>query len=669
MFKRWSLLLFLVFFGLEAGAREFSLRYEDYIHLSDAEKDQRVIQLMEFVVELESKYEYDVRKYGEHSPQVQKLKETLLRINQFLIPSAYADSPQNDWHKYAKDFNDLFLKSKEANCIFAGWPSKTYLYDGRHICSHPSKTSSPKINGRYPSPSRGSACGKAGTTKIQCNPTLFGFQDMQKKTLFCVDSSNGAQNSAYHCMKLALSDSDSQKEQRLKMLRENLDKNPEVFKGLQKYVYELCVCKATPEGFNKEYHERIRPHRTCYGMMNMLGAVSCEMDSIEPLKDISIFKELKEKISMSAKQSEIDGLYVDFLKDIPTSAPEEYARMCPNDPGITISTDDKGKTTSGEPNGDPSGTATAGAQGGTPGGADPFGDRYKCDKAICSKKAEAYTCDFVVHDNQTDQSVPYETPKYEAPKDSTVESLSVSFMINGNEQTLTCQPVEFEGETPAEENDDDKKPSLSLEVKKGDKVYNVKAITVNAEGWTLVWKLKLPKTLPEKDVKKGWDDPSAKKDAEPKNDPPAGMATDSEEPAGKKEDTPPTSGEKKEEDSNSPNPTTTTDPEKKDGEEPTSSNNPDQDGGKGTSTPGEKPAGDPGSAPGSKTPDSISQDRKNVDYDVCAQLEKEGQEPTAQTCAKVDKLGNVVPPTQGGMMPQQQAPMRRASDTSAMGIK
>lgn len=664
MFRKWSLLFLLVFFGFEAGAKEYSLRYEDYVHLSDADKDQVVVKLMEFVVELESKYEYDVKKYGAHSPNVQKLKETLFKINQFLISSAYANPPKPGWDKYAKDFNDLFLGNKEADCIFAGWPSKTYPFQGRSICSHPSKSFSKQVNSRYPKPDVGSDCAKSGTNKIQCNPTLFGFRDMAKKTLFCVDSSNGAQNSAYHCMKLALDEKDKDKDQRLKMLRENLDKNPGIFDALQKYVYELCVCKATPKGFDKSYHERIRPHRTCYGMMNMLGAVTCEMDNVEPLKNTSIFKELQEKISMTARESDIDRLYIDFLKDIPTSAPEEYARMCPNDKpasGITITDGEKdtpGTTTSGATSG-----ATSGTQGGTPGGADPFGERYKCDKAVCSKKTDAYTCDFFIHDNQTNQSVDQGEPKYEAPTDSKAESLSVTLTLDGKEHTLSCQNVEFEGEAPPEEDSGDNNPTLTVTVtKKGEKDYDIKAEPKNDKGWTLVWILKLPKTIPEKEVKKGWDDPSAKKDGKPgdaSKDLP-GMATEEDS----KETTTPPPADQGKTDSTDPEKdkgTTPSDP-KEDEKDPSSSTADDKSG---TSTPS-----DSGKKDEEGPATNISQERKKDDYEVCAQLTqgKEKKVPESPVCVKVDKLPSA-PVGPGGMMPQQQPAMRRASDTSALGIK
>lgn len=664
MFKKWSLLFILVFFGFEAGAREFSLRYEDYVHLSNTEKDKIVVKLMEFAVELESKYDYEVKKYGEHSPQVQKLKETLLKLNQFFISSAYANPPKPGWDKYAKDFKELFLGNKEADCIFAGWPSKTYPFQGRSICSHPSKSSSKQVNSRYPKPDAGSNCAKAGTNKIQCNPTLFGFQDMQKKTLFCVDSSNGAQNSAYHCMKLALSDSDKDKESRLKMLRENLDKSPEIFEALQKYVYELCVCKATPDGFNKSYHEKIRPHRTCYGMMNMLGAVTCEMDNVSPLKNTSIFQDLSNKISMSAKQDEIDSLYIKFLNEVPGSAPEEYNRLCPNDPAITISGGDKDKSKDKDPPGTTtSGTTsgvTSGAQGGTPGGNDPSESELTCSKAICSlsKETSTYECEFDVT-NKAGEKLLGDKPEYTPPKDATVATLDVKMSIEGKEHSFSC-PTDFEGEIDT--SNDDPKPSLTLSIKtKGAKSYDVKAETKDDKGWELVWTLVLPKTIPEKDVKKGWDDPAAKKDDKTEKTPSkiAGLSE-----AGEEEETPPAKDDKKD--------PAVTDKDKKD---PTPSNeekkDPATDEGKKdpAADPGKKT--DPATPSGDETPKGISQERKSEDYEVCAQLKKAGQKsvPETPTCVKIDKLSTALPPTQGGMMPQQQAPMRRASDTSALGIK
>lgn len=373
---------------LSAEARTSYVRsHEDFVHLSDYEKNQIIIQTMELVVELESKYQYQVKKYGYNEDRYQKFQKAVSKISSILfINSAYAEgpgprrtlpgknspqppqriplankylsqtkTPMNNWSDFGSAFARLMAKPGE-NCIFAGWPSMPYVdsKDGKTYCAHPDFIQGTDSNRHtmkemtawtkgYPNPKPGSGCGIDDRTKIQCNPALFGYKkvdsgNMANSTLFCVEAGNGAHNSAYHCMKEALKPSTNEDtdapESRLSFLRQQLSSNPAAVTALQEFVYKTCVCDQTPANFSQKYKEYIRPHRTCYGMMEMMSKVAC--GSPTPLNiETGVFESFqqytKEKIVYNTNNdtslAAIDSHYTNFITHVKAES-VEYNILC-----------------------------------------------------------------------------------------------------------------------------------------------------------------------------------------------------------------------------------------------------------------------------------------------------------------------------------------------------
>lgn len=389
MFKSTFLAIMALVLCLSAQARTSYVRsHEDFVHLSDYEKNQMIIQTMELVVELESKYQYQVKKYGYSHDRYQKFQKAVSQISSILfINSAYAEvarpgdrlpgrtgqqlnprvphanrtflnqtkTPMNNWSDFGSAFARLMAKPGE-NCIFAGWPSMPYVdkNDGKTYCAHPDFIQGTASNRHqtkamtawtkaYPDPKPGSGCDIDNRETIQCNPALFGYKkvdtaNMANSTLFCVPSGNGAHNSAYHCMKEALkpstnADSDAP-EARLSFLRQQLSSNPAAVTALQEFVYKTCVCDQTPANFSQKYKEYIRPHRTCYGMMEMMSKVAC--GSPTPLNiETGVFESFqqytKDKIFYNTNNDTslgaVDSHYTNFITHVKAES-VEYNILC-----------------------------------------------------------------------------------------------------------------------------------------------------------------------------------------------------------------------------------------------------------------------------------------------------------------------------------------------------
>lgn len=640
MFKMPLLTVLMYLLCFSAYSKSFIRTHEDYSHLSDNEKDQLIIKTMELVVELESKYNYEVEKYGFNQQRYETFQKTIVKIQSLLLPSAYAAEPQiadlkdvANWNRFASNFTMLFNSTKGANCIFAGWPST--MHKGRNnktYCSHPGgPNASQKIKDRYPTPIAGTGCNKNDTSRIQCNPALFGFKKVSDNSLFCVEAYNDAKNSAYHCMKEALKDTDESdksqdtKEKRLAIIRQGLTKNPDAFKALQDYVYKVCVCETTPENFDKSYQSRIRPHRTCYGMMDMLGEITMCTDP-GLVMDTSIFKSLrdfaKETIYQTATETQVDKHYSDFLeKEVKKIAPEEYKRLCGTDGGINVDVNPPEGTPGGVPGKDV--VPDPGVPGGTPAGQTSGGEpttdekKYVCSLAKCNKpqeSAEEIGCKFTITEETSGEPITLvDTPKYTPPKKEDT-SVSILAKIEDKEVTLECSPVEFESAPETETT-----PTLSVTItKKTDFFYSIKAETKDDKGWSFAWSFEDQGTLT---IDKGWavETPEKKDPATT----PTGTASDSP---------PATEG-----------PADTTPPATTSGE---------------------------GKTVQSDSKEIPAQKRYTVSYKVCGQLTKGDKKvPETPSCVTVDKLNTVAP--KGGNQQQGQPPMqiRGSSDTSAVGIR
>jgi len=102
-------------------AQSGPLTYEDFVHLSEKEKDRFVLKTMELMVRLENNHRNDPRTLEMTQDDEKKFTLFINQLKkQLFIPDAYA-YPGNaradaEWKKAANDFKDLITKdSNEKN--------------------------------------------------------------------------------------------------------------------------------------------------------------------------------------------------------------------------------------------------------------------------------------------------------------------------------------------------------------------------------------------------------------------------------------------------------------------------------------------------------------------------------------------------------------------------
>lgn len=673
------LVLTIILVCFRAEARSPSMSHDRFVYLTDSEQEQMIIKTMEFVVELEDRYQYEVTTYGYDEKRFRHFTTIMKKVMSFLIEEAHAEStmmkarfpgveaalqgktktqvssaplvlkmppkpglpipkmlakPQKSWEQLADDFHAQ-INSKSSGkiagkCIYAGWISE--MQGNPALCVHPNFIN-PKSPGTIPeSMTYAVQEGCTGKNQITCNPVVFGYKSESDKSLFCVPAGvPESHNSALNCMKAALSDAQDlktdSKEKRLQHLRERLVAKPAAFANVQKFIYQYCVCETSPNGTNKSYHDRIRPHRTCFGMIEMVAETSiCEEPKIDI--DTTIFKKLRDaatsgQISKNSSSGSIDAFYKNFLGSVKKSNPTEYNALCPNDnmPEIAKPKEEEVKPVVVKE--------------------EPKTKKYTCQQATCAVKATAATpkeedksstppkegdkpeaaaaeatsnisCMFKFVDEagqQVDPDAMLET----APKSRDEKEIKVSASFEGKPQDFTCA-IAYEDVKPDEPA---KTPGIKLELKdKTDTTQKLLATATDREGLKIIW------------IRKGYK--SVKKEGPKKEESKIKVAGDEEE--AKPEDKKPE--DKKPED---------------DGLEALTEND-DQT--------------------------TITAPRIVTDYTVCAQLVGEDKKSVAEDCKTVPKASDKktspsgLPPVNRGMAsPQQQMPGRMGNDTSAMGIR
>lgn len=405
MFKSAIFFIMTFVMCLSAGARTLVRTHEDFVHLSEYEKNQHIIKVMELVVELESKYKFETKKYGYSQERFEKFQRAISKISDIFFQNAYATNSvrSEDWTGIASSFEQLLNNPQVTDrnrCIFAGWISETYQSGGKTYCGHPSRMS--RARAGYPTPPSG--CGQ-NNNKIQCNPVIFGYKKVSDHSLFCVSTDNSAENSSLQCMKKSLGlvteDGADPTADRLASLRSNLSSNPEVFTNVQEFVYRTCVCDSTHERFNSAYQSAIRPHRTCLGLMNMIGeTVNCVEPQL-PLQNRNIFENLRSQITQENLSGRAaDAFYTQFLSGLDRSS-AEYRRVCqlqPETPQVT----------------------------------------YVCESATCTGTGESLSCTYVVKSNG--QQVTFSEPPAELPVAGDSE-VNITFKVNGVDGEATCRNI------------------------------------------------------------------------------------------------------------------------------------------------------------------------------------------------------------------------------------
>lgn len=280
----------------------YVMTHERFVHLSAEEKEQVIIKTMEAIVEMEGKYRKAVVQNQTKLELYEKYMVLVKKLHDILINEAYAGPSDSIVHKKfiqrAGAFTALLNELKEDACIYAGYVSK--LVNGR--CTNPALlngkkgTTDERIKAAYLNVSNenGSAPGKCGgTTRISCNPVIFGYKQNANGVPFCVKTSpNEAHNAAYECMKLALTPNKKTSltdafETRKTKLADAMVSSASAFKNVHGFIFKTCVCGGT--GLNEVYTEYMRPHRTCFGMLNTLRAIGSECSPLTSQTAVDAF--------------------------------------------------------------------------------------------------------------------------------------------------------------------------------------------------------------------------------------------------------------------------------------------------------------------------------------------------------------------------------------------
>lgn len=347
------------------------LTHEQYVHLTDKQKNEYHIMIMELMVELESQYKTDTRTFGFSKSRFEKFQKAVSQLqNIFLVPSAYA-APVTpaaltaQWNGMAQDFANLSTREKVGggNCVFAGWISRVR----DNVCVHPMAAEFNPVPGdpsrqapefkSYPrDPSKGCNESQMQGKYIQCNPLIFGYKKKSEGSLFCVSTDNLAENSSYRCMTAALestrvaSNNHDSAEQRLADLRSRYSQpeNAAAFESVFMFNFKTCICPTAPNAsYSTRYQNHIRPDindpnaagkfQACYGMMKMMDKtlIDCAPPSnltISP-DARSIFESFRQFTAADPglqSGSAASSRYVSFIKDNlqSGSANAAYSSLC-----------------------------------------------------------------------------------------------------------------------------------------------------------------------------------------------------------------------------------------------------------------------------------------------------------------------------------------------------
>ena len=179
--------------------------------------------------------------------------------------------------------------------------------------------------------------GACKPNEVSCNPVIFGYK--KSSSVFCASTENNAENSSLSCMQQALQDppvADADTVAiRLEKLRKNLSDNPAIAGEIFKFAYQTCACETTPTAMVVTYQDRIRPHKTCYGLMNMMAeatATGCSADFISTI-NTDIFKKLKTHITQNAidasDSNAYSSTYQSFLTNLKKDNQADLTAMCP----------------------------------------------------------------------------------------------------------------------------------------------------------------------------------------------------------------------------------------------------------------------------------------------------------------------------------------------------
>lgn len=283
----------------QANWSPYFMNRDRFVHLNPEQQEKILVKTMEMMVELESKYARQVASTGTNESNHKKFVQHLNSLQNFLIGQAVAADAKS-LNELAGLFKDMQSELQGELCIYGGYISRTVSYDGKKgskkVCTHPAtlhKTVYKGGNEKYAALDKkimkayvkvqGDKC--VAPAKITCNPVIFGYKKAASNEPFCVetappqkDDKSKNHNVSSECMDRSLKHGEKEgadsKEVRLGLLTEAMKVSDSAVDNIHSYVFETCVCKDNVNNINTAYKDYIRPHRTCYGMMNTLREVN-----------------------------------------------------------------------------------------------------------------------------------------------------------------------------------------------------------------------------------------------------------------------------------------------------------------------------------------------------------------------------------------------------------
>ncbi len=313
------------------------MTHEKFVHLNYEDQRKIVVATMELIVEMEEKYEHQVRTSGYNEERFRRYSELIRKVSSVIFPEAHAARTVRYERigEYMEKFK-LMINSSD-KCIYGGWPSSM----NGNLCVHPS-------NGAYKN-DYFSENNCQGINQISCNPAIFGFKHVGRATLFCVSAGRSgsaadapSDNTSRECMKKALAPSTdpnvSPPAVRIANLVDGIRRNPVDSNAVFDFLLKSCACEARTPAISQHYHTYMRPHRTCFSILKMMSEVMPECSaSITPMSEqqSSFLANIRNSISQdeinSATPNTIDAVYSQVVNGF-VSRPE-YASICGTTPG------------------------------------------------------------------------------------------------------------------------------------------------------------------------------------------------------------------------------------------------------------------------------------------------------------------------------------------------
>lgn len=348
MMKKIFLPLLLIFITQSIWAGPILMSHEEFVHLTKQEKEEVIIQTMQLIAELEDQYQHEEAKQVDTSALKKELIRLFTKLNSLLINSAHAQSVKKSWKERGDDF--VRLLKKDNRCVYAGWISTVV----DNVCVHPSRAGKyakkngkkvfvpdAEVRGAYKN-AASPTCEGQGVNKIACNPVVFGFESGEKDgKLFCVNAGKGpAHNSSVECMESALEVKSGSytPDKRIEDLANNITANKQIADGVHKYIMQACICSDKAPNMNKNYHKYMRPHRTCYGLLNTVGKTyggECKVGENPIFKTFeelntgmfqNLLDDLKSKKITSTRDTDVEKAYSSFITEkLPA---KEVASLC-----------------------------------------------------------------------------------------------------------------------------------------------------------------------------------------------------------------------------------------------------------------------------------------------------------------------------------------------------